>query len=178
MNLRPLRVAVLLAGTALIASGVVPLLQRALAADATPAVELQSASAKPRQVEEATHKAILRDYGKAWQTLVSALEQNNAGTLDAYFIGAARDRLAARINAQKNTGLRTRYIDRGHKLEAVFYSPEGSAMQLRDTAQLELQVLDGRTVIHSETISQPYLVLMTVAENRWKVRALESLPQK
>jgi hypothetical protein len=50
-------------------------------------------------------------------------------------------------------------------------------MQLRDTAQIELEVLDGDTVIHREQITQPYLVLMTVAEGSWKVRVLEEQPK-
>ena len=30
----------------------------------------------------------------------------------------------------------------------MFYSPEGSAMELHDTAQLQIQLLDGDKVVH------------------------------
>ena len=83
--------------------------------------------------------------------------------------------MKSRLEGQQKNGLRTRLIDRGHKLEAVFYSPEGSAMQLRDTAQLEIQVLNGGQVIHSEQTTLHYIALMTTAEDRWKVRLLEEV---
>ena len=68
-------------------------------------------------------------------------------------------------------------MDRGHKLEAIFYSPEGSAMQLRDTAKLEIEYLDGDTVVGREQVTAHYLALMTVAEDRWKVRLLQAAPE-
>ena len=80
------------------------------------------------------------------------------------------------MEGQRTSNLRTRIIDRGHKLEAIFYSPEGSAMQLRDTAKLELQLLDGDTVIGKQQITANYVALMTVAEDRWKVRLLQQVP--
>jgi len=59
----------------------------------------------------------------------------------------------------------------------VFYSPEGSAMELHDTARLELQVLDGSKVIHSEDTTVQYVTLLTAAENSWKVRVMEAVPK-
>jgi hypothetical protein len=147
----------------------------ALAADA-PTLEVSKAA--PRQIEDATQKAIVRDYTRAWEALTRALEHNDRGALDASFIGVARERLASRIEGQLAAGLQTKLAVRGHKMDALFYSPDGSAMQLRDTAQLELQVLDGGTVLHREQVTIPYLVLMTVAEDRWKVRLMEELPQE
>jgi hypothetical protein len=142
-----------------------------------PKVEINSASAKPRQLEDTTEIAIPRDYAVAWTALATALNENRVDALDAGFVGIARQKLGKAIQDQKQAGLRRRYTDRGHKLEAIFYSPEGSAMQLRDTAQLDVEILDGNTVIHREQITQPYLVLMTVAESSWKVRVLEELPK-
>jgi hypothetical protein len=49
-------------------------------------------------------------------------------------------------------------------------------MQLRDTARLEVQLLDGDKVVHSDQFTQNYLVVMTAGENRWKVRVLQALP--
>jgi 5-enolpyruvylshikimate-3-phosphate synthase len=142
-----------------------------------PKVELNSASAQPRQLEDTTEIAISRDYSLAWKTLAAALNENRADALDAAFVGIARQKIGSAIEDQKKAGLHRRYTDRGHKLQAIFYSPEGSAMELRDTAQLEVETLDGNTVIHREQITQPYLVLMTVAEGSWKVRVLEELPK-
>ena len=68
-------------------------------------------------------------------------------------------------------------MDKGHKVEAVFYSPEGSAMELHDTAQVQLQLMDGSKVIHSEDATVHYVVLLTAAENSWKVRVLEAVPR-
>lgn len=49
-------------------------------------------------------------------------------------------------------------------------------MQLRDEANLEMQILDGGKLIQSEQIKQTYLVLMTPGADRWLVRDLESVP--
>ena len=73
--------------------------------------------------------------------------------------------------------MRIRYEDRGHKLDGIFYSPAGDAMQLRDRAQLEMQVLDGDKVIHTETVTMNYVVLMTPGADRWLVRYLQSTPE-
>jgi hypothetical protein len=141
-------------------------------------VELDAAAAAPRAIEDTTEKAIVRDYGNAWSVMASALENNNAGNLASGFTGGAQERLAARVKQQLHAGLRTRYVDHGHKLQAVFYSPEGSAMQLHDTAKLEEQILDGDTVVSSRDITASYVVLMTVGEDRWKVRLLQELPSQ
>ena len=146
------------------------------ASSAGVAVELNTSSATPREVEDSTEKAIVRDYGSAWATLARALDENRADLLPAFFTGVAQEKLAEKVRQQKLSGLRTRYVDHGHKLEAVFYSPEGSAMQLRDTAQLEIQVLDGDKVVGSVNSTVRYIALMTVGEERWKVRVLQAVP--
>jgi hypothetical protein len=149
-----------------------------LPSNSTVKVELESSAAGPRAIEDTTEKAIVRDYGNAWSVLAAALGNNRADTLNSGFTGTARDRLAERVQQQRRAGLRTRYVDHGHKLQAVFYSPEGSAMQLHDTAKLEEQILDGDTVVSSREVNASYVVLMTVGEERWKVRLLQSLEDK
>jgi hypothetical protein len=139
-------------------------------------VEFSSEGLSPREIEDTTEVAIPRDYATAWNALETALSQNRAAVLDNGFVGFARDRFAQRVADQKKSGMHVRYLDRGHKLQAIFYSPEGSTMQLRDTAQYELEVLDGDTVISSQPVTQNYIALMTVTEDRWKVRVLESVP--
>jgi len=163
------------AGLLLALSGAIPLL-KALAADA-PRVDLSITQVAPRELEETTQAAIKREYATAWKTLATALQDNRKDQLPSSFVGAAREQIERQIDEQQRNNLRVRYIDRGHKLEAVFYSPEGSAMQLHDTASLEKQYLDGSSVVHSEQVTQKYLVLMTVSEDRWKVRVLQELPR-
>jgi hypothetical protein len=69
-----------------------------------------------------------------------------------------------------------RYVDRGHQVNVIFYSPEGTALELRDTADIEQQVLDGGKVIHSEQLRQQYLVIFTLIEDKWKVRVMQAVP--
>lgn len=142
--------------------------------EALPTVQLNAENITPRPIEDRTSEVIPRDYAHAWQTMIAALEQNRSNLLDSYFTGLAKDNLAKLIAEQKRTGVRVRYVDHGHKLEALFYAPAGDAMQLRDQARLEVAILDGSKVIHSEQISQSYLVLMTPGADRWLVRDLES----
>jgi hypothetical protein len=160
----------------LITSGVVPLLSRAFAAandGQTVKVQLNIANAQPRDIEETTTKSITREYSTAWKTLADALANNRPDRIGASFVGPAEDALRTQIDQQKKNGLSTRIVDRGHKLDVVFYSPEGSAMQLRDTAQFERQYLDRGKVVHSESITQTYMVVMAVTGDRWKVRVLQ-----
>ncbi|PYX09159.1 MAG: hypothetical protein DMG88_07635 [Acidobacteria bacterium] len=147
-------------------------------ADASlPKVVLAAENVGPRQIEELTSKSVPRDYAYAWKTMARALAENRSDLLDAYFTGFAKDNLARRIADQKRTGINTRYIDHGHKLEAIFYSPAGDAMQLRDRARVEIQLLDGGNVIHREQVNLQYLVLMTPGADRWLVRDLETTPE-
>jgi hypothetical protein len=150
---------------------------RAHAADPQlPNVQLNAENGAGRPVEELTKKSVARDYAKAWHTLAQALEQNRADLIGNDFVGVAEEKFAASVAGQAKAGLRTRYVDRGHKVDVLFYSPEGLSLQLRDTAQLERQVLDGDKVIHSEQVTRHYIALMTPTEVRWKVRLLQEVP--
>jgi len=146
-----------------------------LAADG-PRVQFDTSHIGPRQMEDVTGRNIPRDWGRAWQTLAAAYAQNRPDLLGHYFTGFAQQKLTAGIVAQEKTGLRTRYIDHGHKLAAYFYSPDGGALELHDTADLEIQVLDGNTLVHSERVTLRYVGLMTPAADHWEVRLLESVP--
>ncbi len=139
-------------------------------------MQLNVDHATPREVSDTVEQALVRDYSAAWQALAVALADNNAGALSDNFIGFAQDQLSQRIKDQQQAGLRTRIVDRGHNVEALFYSTEGAAIELRDTATLETQILDGETVIHSERAQVHYYVIMTGAEDRWKVRVMENAP--
>ena len=139
-------------------------------------VQLTTDNTQPRQVEDATQTSVLRDYKAAWQNLAGAMEQNRTDLLDPSFVGFARDHFSQAISEQKQSGLRRRYVDHGHKVEAVFYSYDGSALQLKDTASVEVQLLDGDKVVATEPGTIHYMVLMTPAENSWKIRDLEAVP--
>ena len=160
---------------ALALGGAMVFLKRTLA-DTKPSVQLNVDHAAPREVSDTVQQAVVRDYSAAWQALDVALADNNAGALNDNFIGFAQDQLTQRIKDQQQAGLRTRIVDRGHNVEAVFYSTEGAAIELRDTATLETQILDGETVLHSERAQVRYYAIMTGAEDRWKVRVLASVP--
>lgn len=139
-------------------------------------VQLNVDNARPRQVEEVTQNAILRDYTLAWQAMNTALANNTTPPLNDNFVGFALEQLTQRVKDQQHQGLKTRIIDGGHKVDAIFYSKDGSAIELRDTANIETQVLDGSTIIHSDKGQVQYLAVMTGAADRWQVRVLESVP--
>ncbi len=154
------------------------LVQPARAAEpGLPAVQLNAENAAGRPVEALTEKSVARDYAKAWRSLAIVLQENRTGLIDDDFVGVAAEKLASAVAGQAKSGLRTRYIDHGHKLDVLFYSPEGLSIEVRDTARLERQVLDGDKVIHSEQVTAHYIALMTPTEVRWKVRLLQETPQ-
>ncbi len=171
-----IRWTVLLLGSLLVISSLVPLVLRAFAADEGARVQLNFSNAAPRTVEDSTQNAIGREYAAAWKNLAEGLANDDLSKINASFVGAAHDRFADQIAQQQKAGLKTKYVDRGHNVNAVFYSPEGSAMELRDTADLEIQVLDGGKVVHSEQVKKQFVAILTVAEGRWKVRVLEEVP--
>jgi hypothetical protein len=152
-----------------------PIFLRVLRADSLPQVQLNADSIEPRRIEELTGTNVTRDYAYAWRDLVQALDKNDPDLLSAYFTGFAKDNFAQRISDQKTTGVHVRYVDRGHRVKAFFYSPDGGEMQLLDKAQLEIQVYDGSKLIHQENALQDYVVLMTPGADRWFVRALEPI---
>jgi len=170
------RVALLVFAVALVISGAGPVLKRVLA-DSKPSIQLNVKNAQPREVEDVTQNAILRDYTAAWQAIGAALANNTLQPLNENFSGFALDKLTQRVKDQKEHGLTTRIVDRGHRVEAIFYSPDGAAIELKDTATIETQVLDGGAVIHSDQAQVIYYAVMTGAEDRWKVRVLETAPR-
>lgn len=149
----------------------------ALAADNSPQVTLNSTKVGPREVETLTQRAILRDYKFAWASLATALESNSAGSLNGLFVGPASTWLNDRVASQRKNGLSSRYENQTHKLDAVFYAPEGDVIELHDTAEYDLAILDGSKTIHSEHAVVHYVVLMTPGADRWVIRQLQSVPQ-
>jgi len=168
--LRATLAAMLIAGAALV------LPNQQILADSQTSISVNVQNAGPRKVEDTTQRSVARDYAAAWTAMVQALDQNRTDVLGANFTGTANDKLTASVTEQRKSGLHQRIVDRGHNVQAVFCSPEGSAMELHDTAQVQLQLMDGSKVVHTEDATLHYVVLLTAAENSWKVRVLEAVP--
>lgn len=142
----------------------------------TPQVVLNTGKAAPRTVESLTERAILRDYKFAWVNLDQALESNSTAPLSGLLAGTANDWFNEAVASQRRSGLTTRYLNQTHKLEAVFYAPEGDVIELHDTADYDLQILDSGKTIHSEHVAVHYVVLMTPGADRWVIRQLQAVP--
>jgi hypothetical protein len=128
----------------------------------------------PRALPEQTGTAAIRDYLQSWQNLRAALEQNRADLLDPAFVGTARDKLAETIQQQTALGMHTRYQDRAHDIQIVFYSPEGLSIELTDNAEYDLQIIDNDRVKTTQHISVRYVIVLTPAEVRWRVRVFQA----
>ena len=146
------------------------------AAGPQPLQSFNTSSAEPREVEPATAQAVQRDYTHAWQSLISALEEDRADRLSEDFIGDAQQQWREAIRTQQQTGLSRRIVDHGHQVRISFYSPDGSSIEAIDTADLEIEYRDGSRILSSERVQAHYLVLLTPAESSWKIRVLQELP--
>ena len=147
------------------------------AADAVVKVQLDTAKAGPRAVESLTERGILRDYRFAWTSIAQALEFNTFDPLEGPFSGEAKQWLRQTVASQQQSGLSQKYLDQTHHVEAVFYAPEGDVMELHDTAQYQMQILDGNKTIRDEQVVVRYVVLMTPGADRWVIRQLQAVPQ-
>ena len=172
-----LRIVLILTGLFLVLSGWLPL-YHALAASPNDQIQVRmnAAQVAPRQLEEVVGRSIVQQYSQAWKNLETALDQNNTEILGESFVGYAQEKLSAQVAAQKKAGLSMRYVDHGHQVDAVLYSRDGSAIELRDTAQLEIQYLDGSKVVATENTPRHYVAVITLVDDRWKVRVLDSVP--
>lgn len=145
----------------------------ALGAD-HPAVRVEPSSAQgPRELQEQTAKAAIQDYIDSWQSMSKALDQSRPDLLDGDFIGAAREKLAATIKEQSAAGVHVMYHDRSHDVQVLFYSPDGLSIELTDTVVYDLQPFDHDKALGNEQISARYIVVLTPAEVRWRVRIFQ-----
>jgi len=147
------------------------------AADSAPQVTLSVAKVGPREVEPLTQRSVVRDYKFAWTNLDLALQSNSTGLMNGLFVGPASAWLSDEVKGQKQNGISSRYSNQIHKLDAVFYAPEGDVIELHDTAEYDLEILDGSKAIHAEHAVVHYIVLMTPGADRWVIRQLQSVPQ-
>ena len=147
------------------------------AAAAAQQVVLSVSKAGPRAVEPLTERSLLRDYKFAWSSLALALESNSEEPLNSLFVGNASDWLHEAVKNQEKNGLTSRYLNQSHKVEAVFYAPEGDVIELHDLAEYDYEIVDAGKVIHNEHAMVHYVVLMTPGADRWVVRQLQSVQQ-
>jgi hypothetical protein len=151
--------------------------KNAFAADTSVQVQLDVKKAGPRAVEDLTERGILRDYRLAWTSMARAFEFNTFDPLEGPFSGETKHWLRQTVTSQQQSGLSRRYTNQNHHLDAVFYSPEGDVIELHDTAQYHLQVLDGSKTIDDQDVTVHYVVLMTPGADRWTIRQLQAVPQ-
>jgi hypothetical protein len=143
-----------------------------------PTVRVEPANIEgPRVLNDQTKAAVIRDYLEAWQSMRAALLQNRSNLLDRDFVGTAKDKLVDTIQDQVTMGISTRYLDRSHDLQIVFYSPEGLSVQLVDNVTYDIQLVDHGKVQATQTEHARYVVVMTPAELRWRVRIFQSEPE-
>ena len=128
----------------------------------------------PRVLEEHTQDTAVRNYLDAWQTIKVAFESNSVTLLDRDFVGTARDKLAGAIQQQAAAGIQTRYVDKSHDIQFAFYSPEGLSLQLIDNVEYEVQILNHDRVQATQAVHARYIVVLTPAEVRWRVRVLQA----
>jgi len=130
----------------------------------------------PRPLQEQTGKAAIRDYLQSWQRFNGAFEQNRTDMLDPFFVGTARDKLAAAIQQQALAGISTRYVDRAHDIKIVFYSPDGLSIEMTDSVDYDVQLLDHGKVKNQQHVRSRYVIVLTPAEVQWRVRVFQAEP--
>lgn len=130
-----------------------------------------------RPLEKLTATAVVQDYLESWRSFDKALDQNQAALLSQDFVGTALTRLSATVAEQTSLGIHTRYQDRSHNLQIVFYSPEGLSLQMIDNVEYDEQVFDHDKLLTTQHVHAKYLVVMTPAQVRWQVRIFQEEPQ-
>ena len=134
-------------------------------------------SVGPRTLEKQTETAVVRDYLQAWHSLSGALEQNRADLLNADFVGTAKEKLSDTIKEQSKLGIQTRYLDKAHDVQIVFYSPEGLSIQLVDTVDYDVQLIDHEKPQITQHVRARYVAVLTPTEVQWKVRVFQAEPE-
>jgi hypothetical protein len=134
-------------------------------------------SVGPRTLEKQTEAAVIRDYLQAWQSLSGALDQNRADLLNRDFVGTAKAKLTDTVREQTKLGIQTRYRDGKHDIQLVFYSPEGLSIQLVDTVEYDVQLLDHEKLRTTQHVRARYVAVLTPTEVQWKVRVFQAEPE-
>jgi hypothetical protein len=143
------------------------------AAQATVHVEPAHLSG-PRELAAQTAQGAIRDYLDSWKSMRDALAQNRPDLLNADFVGTAKDKLTDTIHEQAAAGMHTDYRDRAHDLQIVFYSPEGLSIEMTDSVDYDVEVFDHDKLVSTQPMHARYIVILTPAEVRWRVRVMQS----
>jgi len=142
---------------------------------AQPTVQVDSSPVQgPRQLEEQTKSAAIRGYLNAWQSMSNAFVQNRPEILGSDFVGTAKEKLTKTISEQVELGIQTRYQDRAHHIQFVFYSPHGLSIELIDRVEYDVQVIDHGKQISTVPVSARYIVVLTPSEVQWSVRVMQA----
>ena len=144
---------------------------------AQPALRVDADAAGPRTLEEQTKTAVVRDYLQAWKSMSQALQENRIDVLDPSYLGVAKEKLAEAVREQQQLGIKTNYRDLSHSLKIVFYSPEGLSVQLVDTVEYDMQIVDHEQVLAPQHVRARYVAVLTPTEVRWKVRVFQAQPE-
>jgi hypothetical protein len=144
---------------------------------AQPVVQVDADAVGPRALEEQTKTAVVRDYLQAWKSMSEALQQNRVDVLDTSYLGLAKEKLAEAVREQQELGIKTSYRDLSHNLKLVFYSPEGLSVQLVDTVEYDMQIVDHEQVLAPQHVRARYVAVLTPTEVRWKVRVFQAQPE-
>ncbi len=144
---------------------------------AQPTVRVEADAAGPRSLEDQTRTAVVRDYLQSWKSMSAALQENRADLLDTAYLGLAKEKLAEAVREQRESGIRTNYRDLSHHLKIVFYSPEGLSVQLVDTVEYNMQIVDHDQVLAPQHVRARYVAVLTPTEVRWKVRIFQAQPE-
>jgi hypothetical protein len=131
----------------------------------------------PRLLQEQTAAGAIRDYLQSWEKLRAAMEQNRPDILDSSFVGTAKDKLAETVQEQAKLGIHTSYKDRAHEVQIVFYSPEGLSIELTDKVEYDVQIVDRDWVKTIQHVSARYVIVLTPAEVRWRVRVFQAVSE-
>lgn len=143
-----------------------------------PTVRVEPAdSVGPRVLEKQTETAVVRYYLQAWRSFSGALEQNRPVLLNRDFVGTAKEKLTDTIRDQTKLGIQTQYRDTAHDIQLVFYSPEGLSIQLVDTVEYDVQLIDHEKLQTTQHVRARYVAVLTPTEVQWKVRVLQAEPE-
>jgi len=141
-----------------------------------PAVHLQPTNTVgPRTLEKPTETSVVRGYLEAWRTMDAAFSGNRPELLQDWFIGGAKDKLAAAVRGQQQNKLSSAYEDRSHNLQILFYSPEGLSIELVDDVEYEVEVRENGQSQGKQNVHASYVAILTPTETRWKVRVFQAI---
>lgn len=150
----------------------------AMAVGQQPTVNIEPSHLQgPRTLETQTADAVVRDYVESWQSMRTALDQNNAAALDRDFVGEAKDKLVKTVQQQAKLGVHAQYTDTAHDIQIVFYSPEGLSIELTDNVEYDVRVFDKDKLQATQHVSARYIVVLTPSEVRWRVRVFQAVPR-